>query len=141
MCLSCVSNTQYNETDKDNISTTTLRYAISKWEGCFNCSIKYLFLGVEGKTLDNYFLSEFEYPGLIVASQENTESNCEKGIVKIETQERGFAFSIFEIKNIGISKVKVKWGHWYSCKKYGYSYATLVKKNGKWQVKSTSEHS
>ena len=139
--ISCASTRRLSLIDEAEIAKLTLDYAISTWKGCFGCNIKYLFLGVERKTLDRDFLEHFKYPGLVIASQEETETDCENGIISKETGGRGYAFSVFEVTEMKKDRVEVKWGHWYSCKSYSYKYSTLVKISGKWSIVPTSSSS
>jgi hypothetical protein len=127
LLASCASLTPISGDDENQLIEAALKYAIEERSRCFDCDIKNIFISVNGVDLDASFISKFSYDGIVVLPLSESSTSCETGIVLKGTESRGYAFTVLEIDHLSSDSAKVKWGYWYSCKKYTYRHTTFVK--------------
>lgn len=132
LLTSCASLAPLTEGDKNQLIETALKHAIEERSRCFDCDIKNIFISANGLALDSRFISRFSYDGIDVLPLAESSANCETGIVLKGTKSRGYAFTVLEIKHLSNVRAEVKWGYWYSCKKYAYKYTLFVKDSHGW---------
>lgn len=142
ICLAgsaCAAERTGDTGNKSDLAIAVLKYAINKHAPCQDCGFSYLFLGTKDVTIDQEFLDQFDYPGFTVLKDTESSSSCKIGVVLKGTNKAGYAFRVFDYKEVSTNVTEVQWGYWKNCQDYNYNFVTYKYSSRGWVFVSNRE--